>query len=283
VKFNQDLETAMRTNVDAVSHLLNLCNQFAKLDVVVHVSTAYVHAPGDASRTSNPIQEELRALDFDHRVLREHVRGLSPDELLAQTPGILSRNGNWPNTYCLTKCIGEHIIAEHVRRNPLRCVILRPTIITCAASTPTPVRRAPPAPAHLPTLPAFTAATRRDSAALSRALSQGWMDSVLGPSGLVMAVALGALHVAPGDPDLIVDFIPVDFVVNAALASSWFCGRGVHLPPSAPDVGAAAGAVVRGVNAQGWMSAGRGACAAGGGGGESGGRALDCARWHLER
>jgi hypothetical protein len=102
------------------------------------------------------------------------------------------------------------------------------------------------------------------------------MDSVLGPSGLVMAVALGALHVAPGDPDLIVDFIPVDFVVNAALASSWFCGRGVHLPPSAPDVGAAAGAVVRGVNAQGWMSAG-------GGGGESGGRALDCARWHLER
>ena len=150
MKFNQDLETAMRTNVDAVSHLLNLCNQFAKLDVVVHVSTAYVHAPGDASRTSNPIQEELRALDFDHRVLREHVRGLSPDELLAQTPGILSRNGNWPNTYCLTKCIGEHIIAEHVRRNPLRCVILRPTIITCAASTPTPVRRAPPAPAHPP-------------------------------------------------------------------------------------------------------------------------------------
>ena len=96
------------------------------------------------------------------------------------------------------------------------------------------------------------------------------MDSVLGPSGLVMAVALGALHVAPGDPDLIVDFIPVDFVVAAALASAWFHGRGMHVPPSAPDAGSAAGAGERGVNSRGWMPAG---VRQGGAAGREGGRA----------
>ena len=139
VKFNQDLQTAMETNVDAVAHLLDLCHTFAEVDVLVHVSTAYVHGPGGCSKAGSHIEEELRALDFDHRALREHVRGLSSEEVLEQTPAILRGNGAWPNTYCLTKCIGEHIIAEHVRLRALPCVILRPTIVTCAASTPVPV------------------------------------------------------------------------------------------------------------------------------------------------
>jgi hypothetical protein len=67
------------------------------------------------------------------------------------------------------------------------------------------------------------------------------MDSLLGPSGLVVAVAVGALHVAPGDPHLVVDFIPVDIVVNAALACAWYKGTGKEGGGGGGDVGGAGG------------------------------------------
>ena len=189
VKFNESLETAFRINVDGIAHIYELCRRLRTLDVLVHVSTAYVNA---SNHSTALIPEALVPITFDHVRLRQEVARMSPELLKAETGRILKESGNWPNTYCLTKCIGEHVLAAHLRQAALPCVILRPSIVTCALHAPQP----------------------------------GWIDSLLGPSGLVLAVAVGALHVAPGDANLLVDFVPVDIVVNAMIACAWYRGVG---------------------------------------------------------
>ena len=55
-------------------------------------------------------------------------------------------------------------------------------------------------------------------------LQVGWTDTLIGPAGLVLAVAFGALHAAPGGGDKIVDFVPVDYVINSMVACAFYCG-----------------------------------------------------------
>ena len=49
----------------------------------------------------------------------------------------------------------------------------------------------------------------------------GWVDSLIGPSGLILAAWLGAVHVYKVDPGAIFDLIPVDYVSNAILVAAW--------------------------------------------------------------
>ena len=66
----------------------------------------------------------------------------------------------------------------------------------------------------------------------------GWVDTLIGPGGLVLAAALGILRVMQGDADAIVDLVPVDHVCNAIIAAAWnvagaAAGRAAtSLPPS---------------------------------------------------
>lgn len=49
-----------------------------------------------------------------------------------------------------------------------------------------------------------------------------WLDTLIGPGGLVLATALGLLHVMPGNPNNVVDLIPVDYVINCIIGSAWY-------------------------------------------------------------
>ncbi|KAJ1487483.1 male sterility protein-domain-containing protein [Baffinella frigidus] len=204
VKFNEPLETAFRTNVDGTAHLIALCRGMRNLEALVHVSTAYVSPPHSAGCKGHTL-EEIRPLKIDALELRQRVAAMSPDEAAAATDAILTEAG-FPNTYCLTKAVSEHLLAS---ATGIPRVILRPSIVTCAAREPLP----------------------------------GWTDSLAGPAGLVLAVALGALHTAPGDPCNVVDFVPVDTVVASMLASAWFMAS--H-GGGAPGGGKAAAACARG-------------------------------------
>eukprot|EP00282_Hemiselmis_andersenii_P028079 CAMPEP_0169481844 /NCGR_PEP_ID=MMETSP1042-20121227/30347_1 /TAXON_ID=464988 /ORGANISM="Hemiselmis andersenii, Strain CCMP1180" /LENGTH=170 /DNA_ID=CAMNT_0009596649 /DNA_START=88 /DNA_END=597 /DNA_ORIENTATION=- len=114
---------------------------------------------------------------------------MSPTEVAAQTPQLLRECGDWPNTYTLTKHMGEALFSSLASQHSIPSIVIRPTIITCASSYP----------------------------------SVGWTDTLIGPAGLVLAVAFGVLHVAPGKEELIVDFVPVDYVVNTLLISTLHC------------------------------------------------------------
>jgi hypothetical protein len=65
-------------------------------------------------------------------------------------------------------------------------LIIRPSIVGCAAQYPLP----------------------------------GWVDSLIGANGLLLAEGIGAMHTMRGRGELVVDFIPVDFVANAILGAS---------------------------------------------------------------
>jgi hypothetical protein len=80
-------------------------------------------------------------------------------------------------------------------------LIVRPSIVGCAAQYPLP----------------------------------GWVDSLIGANGLLLAEGIGALHTMRGRGELVVDFIPVDFVANAILgASAVTLRRNLHFSVAPP-------------------------------------------------
>uniref|UniRef100_A0A7S4K5V7 Fatty acyl-CoA reductase n=1 Tax=Guillardia theta TaxID=55529 RepID=A0A7S4K5V7_GUITH len=187
INFNEHLKTAFKINVDSMIHLVDICKSIKKLEALIHVSTAYVNAP---VRANHVIPEEFRSVPADYWQLKSRVDKMSREEVSAMTEEILESSGHWPNSYCLTKCIGELVLRDLGESLPY--LIVRPTIVTCAYKEPEP----------------------------------GWIDTLVGPTGLVLAVAAGVLHVAPGRDDFVVDFIPVDFVVNCMLSCAWFVSSG---------------------------------------------------------
>lgn len=89
----------------------------------------------------------------------------------------------WPDVYTFTKALGEQVVAED--RGDLPTVILRPSIIESSIAEPEP----------------------------------GWLDGFRMADPIIVGYGKGRLKDFPGDPDVIVDLIPVDYVVNAILAA----------------------------------------------------------------
>lgn len=49
----------------------------------------------------------------------------------------------------------------------------------------------------------------------------GWVDNLYGPISVTLLTSLGLMHVMCGKKQNVVDFIPVDYVVNTIIASCW--------------------------------------------------------------
>jgi hypothetical protein len=89
----------------------------------------------------------------------------------------------WHDSYTLTKALGEQFIS--LFRGDLPTVIVRPSIIESSLSEPEP----------------------------------GWLDGLKVADGIIAPFSKGRLPDFPGNPQTIIDLIPVDFVVNATLAA----------------------------------------------------------------
>ncbi|XP_046979585.1 putative fatty acyl-CoA reductase CG5065 isoform X1 [Schistocerca americana] len=93
--------------------------------------------------------------------------------------------GRHPNTYTLTKAMAEWVVAEHAGEIP--AAIVRPSIVTAAWREPFP----------------------------------GWVDNVCGITGIMMEIGRGTIRSIICDQTLIMDLIPVDYVVNTLIAVAW--------------------------------------------------------------
>jgi hypothetical protein len=89
----------------------------------------------------------------------------------------------WNDTYTLTKAMGEQLIVA--RRGDVPTVILRPSIIESSLVEPEP----------------------------------GWLDGFRMADPIIVAFGKGRLNDFPANPQTVIDLIPVDYVVNALLAS----------------------------------------------------------------
>ncbi|XP_042461025.1 probable fatty acyl-CoA reductase 4 [Zingiber officinale] len=202
--FCERYDVSLNINVLGAKHVLQFAKQCVKLEMFLHVSTAYVSGTersglipekrlsmGETLRSgSNSCYLDIEAeidlvekkkveLQADHN-LTPLAQKLAMKELGMQR----ARFFGWPNTYVFTKAMGEMVLG-HSRGN-LPLVIVRPSIITSILRDPLP----------------------------------GWIEGIRTTDIFMMAYADRKLQSFPGDPQMTVDLIPGDMVVNAMMATT---------------------------------------------------------------
>ncbi|MFC7430798.1 MULTISPECIES: HAD-IB family hydrolase [unclassified Agrococcus] len=115
----------------------------------------------------------------------EEARRAWVTEQLVEAGRTRAQSLGWTDVYTLTKAFAERA-AEQLWGAERRLSIVRPSIIESAAQHPYP----------------------------------GWIDGFKVADPLIVAYGKGQLPEFPGSPDSVLDVIPVDHVVNAALAAA---------------------------------------------------------------
>jgi len=180
VEFTLPLADALAVNTQGALHALELARTCARLESYVGVSTAYVTAHPDPYGGSVPrVHEVLAPLPRDPEALHASLQAGREDEraLLAET--------RHPNTYTLTKCLAEHLVAR--RAGDLPVTLVRPSIVSACRTHPVP----------------------------------GWIDSATAFAGFVALIGSGRLRVVAGDLGARLDVVPCDAVAERIVAAAF--------------------------------------------------------------
>ncbi len=228
VVFDAPLDAAVDSNVRGTLGLLRLARSWDKRPLFLHVSTAYVAGtleglalegpPGDASPNGTFLDPEVeigeldavvaeaerdsrereRLRDFETEARRELGMVGEPEEVeervdqlrrawmrerLVERGTERARALGWHDVYTFTKSLTERLMLRE--RGDLPLIILRPAIIESSNREPSP----------------------------------GWIQGSRMADPIIMAFAKGVLREFPGDPESLIDIVPVDHVVNAILAA----------------------------------------------------------------
>ncbi|XP_046651701.1 putative fatty acyl-CoA reductase CG5065 isoform X2 [Daphnia pulicaria] len=181
VKFDDDLRSAINSNVKGPKRVATFCRQLKDLKALVHVSTTYNNLEKE------DIDEEIYPTSLDPQKLLDLVDCMD-DKLLASITKQLV--GTSPNVYAYTKALGEHLLQDltfESGKQRLPLAIVRPSMVTAAVQEPLP----------------------------------GWIDNFNGPSGTLAGTSKGLIQIVRVDPELIADIIPVDFPINLMIAAAW--------------------------------------------------------------
>ncbi|XP_028787436.1 fatty acyl-CoA reductase 2-like [Neltuma alba] len=193
--FDERYDVALNTNTRGPFRLLNFAKKCKNLCLFFHISTAYV---GDGERQGTirekPLyigQRRVRAIteqdiDFELKLASEMLDSLKQDQATQKMKDLGIQRANmygWPNTYSFTKAMGEMLISSFRDGTPM--VILRPTVIESSYSEPFP----------------------------------GWIQGYRVLDPLIFNYGKGHLPGFLGDPNAVIDVIPVDMVANATMAA----------------------------------------------------------------
>lgn len=239
VVFDEPLDVSLRLNALGPLSLLEFARQCRRLVVFVHVSTAYVNGqlPGRIAEEMLPPNRTIRQLmegqtggaPFDpeaevadcqrycqgidaeavspqrrqawrRQILRQSRSRSLSEKRLEQLVEDRSRRWRerqlveegmrrgkaygWNDVYTFTKALGERLLVR--RREGVPLVIVRPSIIESSLQDPEP----------------------------------GWITGLKVADPLIAAYGRGLLTDFPARPEMVIDMIPVDLVVNATLAAA---------------------------------------------------------------
>lgn len=189
--FDAPLDEALETNAVGPLRVLEFARGAPDPPFVAHVSTCYVNrlegpafeTPLDPARAPGAEGDEPYDVDEEVRELRRRLDGLRDADDRAALGMQRARRRGWQDSYTFTKAMGEQLFTRH--RGEVPGLILRPSIIESALRSPEP----------------------------------GWMEGFRMIDPLIVAFARGQLFEFPGNPESVLDIVPVDMVVNALLAS----------------------------------------------------------------
>ncbi|KAG8514038.1 Fatty acyl-CoA reductase 2 [Galemys pyrenaicus] len=229
VRFDEPLRHAVQLNVTATQQLLLMASQMPKLEVFVHISTAFSNC------NLKHIDEVIYPCQVEPKKIIDSMQWLDDAIVDEITPKLI---GDRPNTYTYTKALGEVVVQQESEN--LNIAIIRPSIVGATWQEPFPVSPAPGPQAglHVDLLLAqtsscpssFSSHEMLDKGVLLAGVSLGWVDNLNGPSGLIIAAGKGLLRSVKAAPMAVADLIPVDTVVNLTLAVGWYTA--VHRPQS---------------------------------------------------
>ncbi|XP_031504990.1 fatty acyl-CoA reductase 3-like [Nymphaea colorata] len=196
--FDERYDIALDINALGADRVMAFAHRCHKLQMFLHVSTAYVCGSKSGAMLEKPIrmgetpngqnnldiEAELRLVKKELKELQ--ARGVEKTEETAAMKELglkRARSFGWPNSYAFTKAMGEMLIGESKRDMPL--VIIRPTIIEATLADPFP----------------------------------GWIEGFRTAGSIIMSYGKGRLKCFPGNVNLPLDVIPADMVVNAMVVS----------------------------------------------------------------
>ncbi|KAI3906992.1 hypothetical protein MKW92_023608 [Papaver armeniacum] len=200
-KFDERYDDAIRTNTMGAKNVAEFSKKCEKLKLLLHISTAYVWGEKSGLILENPLRmgETLNGtkspeldIEVEMKLVSERLNELKAkqvsqkEEMIAMKEFGLERARlfGWPNTYVFTKAMGEMIIDGGKGRDH-KVVILRPSIVTSTLREPFP----------------------------------GWTEGVRTVDSVFLAYGKGKIRCFPLNPRIVVDVIPGDMVVNAAIVA----------------------------------------------------------------
>lgn len=127
VRFDEPLKLAVDMNIIGVKKMIDLARRMKKLEVFVHVSTAY------ANCDKQHISEVVYNPPIQPEKLLEAVDWMEEDLIKLLTPNIIQFR---PNTYTYTKAIAENLVIDAEREIPF--TIVRPSIVGASWREPFP-------------------------------------------------------------------------------------------------------------------------------------------------
>uniref|UniRef100_A0A0D9W3S9 Fatty acyl-CoA reductase n=1 Tax=Leersia perrieri TaxID=77586 RepID=A0A0D9W3S9_9ORYZ len=184
-------DVALATNTAGIMHLCKFAKQCDNLRMLLHVSTAYVAGEQAGLLLEKPFQfgEALRkSYHLDIEAELQLVDRMKSIHRIKFSGDNKAKHFGWPNTYVLTKAMGEMLL-EHLGRD-LPVVIIRPSMITSTLHDPMP----------------------------------GWIEETRTLDAIFIAYNNQTLPCFIADGNVICDLIPGDMVINAmmvAINSHW--------------------------------------------------------------
>lgn len=188
-------DDAILTNTMGAKHVVEFSKKCEKLKLLLHVSTAYVSRETSGLILENPLRMgETPDLDIEleMKLVSERLNELKANQVSQEEEMIAmkefglerARLFGWPNTYVFTKAMGEMIIGES-KGHDHKVVVLRPAMVTSTLKEPFP----------------------------------GWIEGVRTIDSIFLTFAKGKCKCVPADPQTVMDVIPGDLVVNAAIVA----------------------------------------------------------------
>ncbi|XP_056158982.1 probable fatty acyl-CoA reductase 4 isoform X2 [Syzygium oleosum] len=199
--FDERYDIALAVNTFGAKHVAEFAVRCANIKMLLHISTAYVcgnmtgiirEKAFNMGETPNgsrelDVNEEKLLVEELMNELQEKSASQEEINIALKNLGLQrARLHGWPNTYTLTKAMGEMMMQHHLKQN-IPLAVMRPTIIT---------------------------STYREPFA-------GWTEGF--PLRTMDSIAIhygrGRLKNFLGNPNTILDTLPADMVVNAMIVA----------------------------------------------------------------